>query len=129
MPNNLKVVRGWLVDQDVEIRPKQPYYPRREILAKLREGVPRAEIQEEYGCSLKYLSNLATGRSLLAKPKRKKKQKPKAKLDVKRKPRAKTKLAAKKQRNAKRKQPLKKKAKVKAKAKARSKAKKKRKKR
>jgi transposase-like protein len=61
MPNDPKTIRRWLVEMDVDIRSNDPIYPRAEIMKKLRKGTPRRQIQEEYGCSAKYLSQLATG--------------------------------------------------------------------
>ncbi len=63
MPNNTKVVRRWLVLEGVEIRSaKVPIYPRAKILKQLKAKRPRSEIIAEYGCSTKFLSNLANGK-------------------------------------------------------------------
>lgn len=63
MSSNAKVVRGWLTDQGVEIRSeKTTIYPRRKILKQLQDGRLRKEIAAEYGCSMKFLSNLANGK-------------------------------------------------------------------
>lgn len=61
MPNDPKTIRRWLQEMEVEIRSNDPIYPRAEIKKKLKSGVSRAELQETYGCSAKYLSQLATG--------------------------------------------------------------------
>jgi hypothetical protein len=63
MPNNIKVVRRWLLLEGTEIRSaKIPQYPRAKILKQLNSGKPRRAIIEEYGCSPKFLSNLANGK-------------------------------------------------------------------
>jgi transposase-like protein len=63
MSRNAKVVRQWLVDQGVEIRSeKVTIYPRAKILKQLRAGYPRKKLVLEYGCSTKFLSNLANGK-------------------------------------------------------------------
>lgn len=61
MPNDPKTIRRWLDEMEVEIRSNDPIYPRAEIKKKLDKGVPRSELIELYGCSAKYLSQLATG--------------------------------------------------------------------
>ncbi len=63
MPNNTKVVRRWLVLRGVEIRSEKVLiYPRKKILKQLKAKRPRSEIIAEYGCSTKFLSNLANGK-------------------------------------------------------------------
>ncbi len=62
MPNDPHTVSRWLKEQKVKLRVNPFVYPRKKILRDLERGVPRLEIQEQYGCSAKYLSNLATGK-------------------------------------------------------------------
>lgn len=62
MPDDVNTVRHWLKDRGVEMRVSVHVYPRQKILRELERDVPRLEIQERYGCSAKYLSNLATGK-------------------------------------------------------------------
>jgi transposase-like protein len=63
LPNNPKVIRKWLEDAGETIDWVPPLmYPRAEILKKLKAGVPRNDLAEQYGCSLKFLSQLATGK-------------------------------------------------------------------
>lgn len=73
MPNDVNTVRKWLVDRDVSIRTSTHVYPRAEILEALERDIPRSEICDTYGCSTKYLSNLATGKLKVERPKKKKK--------------------------------------------------------
>lgn len=63
MPN-AKTLRKWLADAKVPMRPHhQQVYPRAEILEILKKkSMTRAQIQEKYGCSKKYLSDLASGK-------------------------------------------------------------------
>lgn len=62
-PNDPKIIRGWLLKRGVKLRANPQIYPRKKILKELQEGKKdRKAIQEKYGCSAKYLSNLFVGK-------------------------------------------------------------------
>lgn len=62
MPNDVSTVRQWLVDRSIKIRTNAHVYPRKKILREMKNGASRQDLQKRYGCSAKYLSNLATGK-------------------------------------------------------------------
>lgn len=55
-----ETIRRWVQDAGIT-REKKQIYPRKKIAAMLERGVARSKIQEEYGCSAKFLSQLANG--------------------------------------------------------------------
>ena len=63
LPNDPKILRRWLQEMDVQLRESNPqHYPRKKILQDLQAGYDRQSICEHYGCSLKYLTQLSTGK-------------------------------------------------------------------
>lgn len=63
MPNDPKTLRRWFQGMGVPLRGIETtrIHPRAKILKELRAGVDRAELKKRYGCSDKYLSQLAQG--------------------------------------------------------------------
>lgn len=57
-----KTIRKWLRDAKKKLRGYQRQYPREKILAMLNDNVPRSTIRKRFGCSEKYLSQLANGK-------------------------------------------------------------------
>ena len=61
MPADPKTLRRWLREASIRIRVNERQFPRKEILKALRTKT-RTQVQEKYGCSAKFLSNLVNGK-------------------------------------------------------------------
>ncbi len=62
MSSSPHVVKAWLVQSGVEIREKKPVHPRAALRKALKSGRARKDIAADFGCSMKLLSQLATGK-------------------------------------------------------------------
>jgi hypothetical protein len=60
MPS-VKTIQRWVADAGIERKARRKY-PRAQIKKMLDNDVPRSVIRAKYGCSHKYLSDLAKGK-------------------------------------------------------------------
>lgn len=90
-PRDVKTIRTWVAEEGIALRGNPQRYPRAEIMERMAAGETRADLAAEYGCSPKYLSNLALGKLTVPKrtsvkplkPKKVKKKKSPASSSVK----------------------------------------------